>query len=117
MATEHFEKLTLRKNWLDVHVYYEMGTRPDAVIVRDAIKEMGIPVYDLVDRPIGPHPLPMFEAHIHPSTASDFVEWYRQNGLGLRALLHPHTSNMLEDHTKHAYWIGEPLSLRLDIFS
>jgi aromatic ring-cleaving dioxygenase len=74
------------------------------------------PIFAPVNRPIGPHPTPMFEFHIAPASAANVMRWLVENGRGLRALVHPHTGDGLADHTQLARWVGEPLRLNIGIF-
>ncbi len=66
--------------------------------------------------PIGPHPLPMFEAWFGGELLSEIVEWTLRNREGLPVLIHPITGNDLDDHALHGIWIGEKLNLKLEIF-
>ena len=68
------------------------------------------------DRPIGPHPQPMWEADFARYENKDkwrevvaFVEKERE---GVTVLIHPHSEDgHVADHTRHAYWAGAPLKL------
>lgn len=70
----------------------------------------------LRNRPIGPHPLPMFEAWFQTRSLQPVVEWILANRSGLPVLIHPLSGNDYEDHAKHGIWIGEKLPLDLSIF-
>jgi DOPA 4,5-dioxygenase len=65
----------------------------------------------MADRPVGPHPQPQFEIHFDEPA----LDWVREtlSAAGLRALIHPLTDHDLDDHTRLAEWIGEPLALDL----
>lgn len=68
-------------------------------------------------RPIGPHPVPMWEADFAAYEnrgqwvkVRDFLE--ANNPGNLSILIHPHsTESDYADHTKNAYWIGKPMEL------
>jgi DOPA 4,5-dioxygenase len=86
------------------------------------------------DRPIGPHPLPMWEADFasyeHRDRWDEVRGWLEgtMGGVGTEevgaggdaappllpaVLIHPHsTDGDYADHTKHAHWVGEALELR-----
>eukprot|EP01013_Petalomonas_cantuscygni_P024121 TRINITY_DN45690_c0_g1_i1.p1 TRINITY_DN45690_c0_g1~~TRINITY_DN45690_c0_g1_i1.p1 ORF type:complete len:152 (-),score=7.81 TRINITY_DN45690_c0_g1_i1:171-626(-) len=118
-ATTYFSRLSLVRPWLDLHVYYTPETRNDAVAVRSALKSAfpKYQVYDMVDRPVGPHPIPMFEVHLPPQDASAVVAWLQKNGRGLRAMIHPHShEGPRKDHSVHIYWVSDPLPLNFAIF-
>eukprot|EP00455_Lapot_gusevi_P034180 TRINITY_DN3760_c0_g1_i1.p1 TRINITY_DN3760_c0_g1~~TRINITY_DN3760_c0_g1_i1.p1 ORF type:complete len:116 (+),score=23.75 TRINITY_DN3760_c0_g1_i1:226-573(+) len=69
---------------------------------------------DLVNRPIGPHPLPMFEGHIYtPEQFSRFVPWLCLNHQDFSILVHPNTDDAVADHTGSAIWIGKQLDLNI----
>ncbi len=100
------------------HIYYDLGERDPAAALRDRFSAMadGTPILyvgRLVDRPIGPHPIPQFEIHF-PASAREAVAQAIEP-TGLRALIHPLTDDDLADHTTLARWIGEPLDLDLSV--
>jgi DOPA 4,5-dioxygenase len=69
-------------------------------------------------RPIGPHPVPMWEADFGSyenrnlwSDVRDFIEEEHGN---LSVLIHPHSlDGDYADHTKNSFWAGEVLDLRI----
>lgn len=65
---------------------------------------------------IGPHPLPMFEAWFASEHLQKIMDWIGENRDGLSVMFHPLSGNDLEDHRDYAFWIGEKLSLKLEIF-
>lgn len=72
-------------------------------------------VYDVHDRAIGPHPLPMFEVDLFsPAQFGAFIPWLAINHGPLSVLIHPNTGNSRFDHTQNAIWIGDKLDLKLD---
>ncbi|KAF5137064.1 putative 21 protein [Metarhizium anisopliae] len=78
-------------------------------------------VYKFWDRPIGPHPVAMFEVNVFtPAQFGAFVAWLAIWRGPLSALIHPNTTvhpgeaaNEVElrDHTERAIWMGERLPL------
>ena len=103
------------------HVYYEPAERPIAAALHralEAARDSGQParvlfVGRLMDRPVGPHPLPQFEAHF-PFGALDALRPLFE-ATGLRTLLHPLTQDDVADHTNLATWIGTPVPLDLSV--
>ncbi len=77
--------------------------------------------YRLWDRPIGPHPIAMFEVNVFtPAQFGAFVAWLAIWRGPLSALVHPNTipgegetkaEAELRDHTERAIWMGERLPL------
>mmetsp|Transcript_29738 Transcript_29738/g.64045 ORF Transcript_29738/g.64045 Transcript_29738/m.64045 type:complete len:146 (+) Transcript_29738:848-1285(+) len=113
------------RNPYDVHVYYNgPHERSDAMELR---KDMQLEFpwmrfFPYRDRPIGPHPVPMWEADFGGydnrhrwSEVRDFIEM--EHG-SLSVLIHPHSEDGdTADHTKNAFWAGQVLDLKLEIFS
>jgi len=113
---------TLKKrNPYDVHVYYaDQPQREEATVLRETMERTfpWMNFYRPKNGPIGPHPIPMWEA--------DFGSYENRNRLGevcaflerehgnLSVLIHPHSEDGdYADHTRHALWFGEDLDLRI----
>ncbi|MEK9797236.1 MAG: DOPA 4,5-dioxygenase family protein [Alphaproteobacteria bacterium] len=99
------------------HVYYDADTRSDAEALRADINEM----FDTRlgrwhDKPVGPHPVWMYQVAFSAELFAEFVPWLALNRRGLNILLHPETGDDLADHSTHAMWLGESIPLRLDQF-
>jgi DOPA 4,5-dioxygenase len=94
------------------HVYYSDEDRAAASALREEFTA-GRPevlfVGRMMDRGVGPHPLPQFEVHFPERARPEVVAAIEASGL--RALVHPLTDDDLADHTSLAHWIGEPLEL------
>jgi aromatic ring-cleaving dioxygenase len=100
-------------DYYDVHVYFQGSEqRKIAQRVKRSFDDYGIRTYDLHDGPVGPHPLPMFEAH---AVTPDQYHWAVDHlqGLGLSVLIHPNRGfNFRQQHFEQARWIGRKLELR-----
>jgi len=49
----------------DIHTYWRNNEeRDEALKLKQLLIDNNIQTFSLVDIPIGPHPLPMFEAHV-----------------------------------------------------
>lgn len=119
------------RNPYDVHVYYNgQDERKAAMELRQKMQNKfgdWMRFYNPKDQPIGPHPLPMWEADFgayenrHKLTeVRDFVLQHNNNNSETKAtkplsiLIHPHSlDGDYADHTKHAFWAGEVLELRI----
>jgi len=106
------------KNPFDVHVYYSDETKASAMSLRQKMQDKfpWLEFYPPNDKPIGPHPRPMFEADFSQSTSIDchfgqLVPWLMLNHNEHPVLVHPNTGNALKDHSINAIWIGEKLPL------
>ncbi len=100
------------------HIYFEETTRSSEEEVRSKLIETfgdRIRVSRLVDEPIGPHPLPMFEVDFHPEEFASVVPWMMLHHKILSILVHPITGSDLADHRDHPIWIGKQLPLDLSI--
>ena len=101
----------------DVHIYYFHTDEAQTRVARELREEIieRFPetiVYKLWERPIGPHPVGMFEVDLKkPAHFARFVPWFNVNRRGLSALVHPNTGFPLLDHTRNAMWIGPPFPL------
>lgn len=79
-------------------------------------------IYAFFDRPVGPHPVAMFEVNIFtPAQFGAFVPWLVINRGPLSALIHPNTTpgaaEELRNHTQQATWLGERIPLDLTLFN
>ena len=113
-----------QRNPYDVHVYYDGNNeqeRAEAMELRNKMQQKFahfMRFYPPKDRPIGPHPKPMWEAdfggyehrHMFPKVR-DFIQ--AEHG-ALSVLIHPHSlDGDYHDHTKNAFWAGPILKLRI----
>jgi len=94
------------------HVYYEAATREDAALVRERLAErFAVQLGRWHDRPVGPHPQPMYQIAFAVEVFPTLVPWLMLNRLGLAVLVHPNTDNPRDDHLVHALWMGRMLTL------
>lgn len=115
------QSYTLRnRNPFDVHVYYNDQSREEAMLLREkmSLQFPWMRFHSPKDRPIGPHPVPMWEADFHEFVNKDkweeVVDFISKEHGDLSVLIHPYsTDGDFADHTKNAYWVGTPLKLRL----
>ena len=94
------------------HIYYSDEDRRAAEALREefvADRPEVLFVGRMMDRGVGPHPIPQFEVHFREGSRPGVVAAIEASGL--RALVHPLTDDDLADHTTLGHWIGEPLEL------
>ena len=93
------------------HIYYTDDDRAVAsTLHRDfATVPNVLFVGRMMDRGVGPHPIPQFEVHFPERARPDVIAAIESSGL--RALVHPLTDDDLADHTSLAHWIGDPVEL------
>ena len=96
------------------HIYWKDQNQRDlAMTTRNYLHDRGCALGRIWDKPIGPHPLPMFQV-MYDTEIKDCVEDYL-GSVGLTVLLHEDIGeDHVRDHTEGARWIGDPLPLDLD---
>ena len=97
------------------HIYYSDEDRAAAERLREDFRANGEVLFvgQMVDRAVGPHPIPQYEVHFVEGAVPAVVSAIE--GSGLRALVHPLTDGDLADHTSLARWIGEPVELDVTV--
>jgi len=95
------------------HVYFGGGAEAAAArALREALAErFTVRLGTWRDKPVGPHPLPMFQIAFAPDLFGTLVPWLMLNHQGLSILVHPNTGRPRQDHVADRIWIGAPLSL------
>lgn len=68
-----------------------------------------------IPRPIGPHPMPMFEMHIPAANITQATTLLEELRGEFSVLIHPVQADELTAHTQDAIWLGEKLALNLDV--
>ena len=97
------------------HIYYDPAkTRTVAERVCAAI-EGKFPVENdgFRDEPRGPHPISNVLLVFKPDQFDHVVPWLMLNREGLDVLVHPLTTDAVEDHSSYAIWLGNPVELKL----
>ncbi len=98
------------------HIYYTAETREAAERFRQKIIEKfsdRTQISRLVDRPIGPHPVPMFEVDFHSETARELAPFLEKEREGLSILIHPVSEDEVKDHVERSVWLGTKLELNI----
>ncbi len=99
------------------HVYYDANTKEAAGRLRRRIgARFDTKLGRWHDKPIGPHPISFYQVAFAPELFSDLVPWMALNREDLSILIHPETGDDLADHSDFAMWLGDSLTLRLDVF-
>jgi aromatic ring-cleaving dioxygenase len=103
----------------DAHIYFESIDLLEATNLRDKIKNTfnnhTFFVGDMCTEPIGPHPMPMFEANFPQECFAEVVLWLMRERKNFSVLVHPLTGDDLYDHTQGAIWLGSSVELKYDI--
>jgi DOPA 4,5-dioxygenase len=99
----------------DIHTYWRNNDeRDEALKLKQILIDNKVQTFSLVEIPIGPHLLPMFEAHVSaenlPVTEAQLVA----NRANCSILIHEKTNDQIYDHTEGGRWLGTPLELNLE---
>ncbi|KAK1237062.1 hypothetical protein MKX07_000484 [Trichoderma sp. CBMAI-0711] len=121
-----------RRGGFDIHIYYFQNNKEQAQYARELWERIRrefpeLRIYTFWDRPIGPHPVAMFEVNVFtPAQFGAFVSWLAVWRGPLSALIHPNTipedgvssaESGYRDHSQRAIWMGERLPLDYSIFA
>lgn len=95
-----------------VHVYYDAVNRTHATTLRSAIESrFTVRMGRWHDVPVGPHPSAMYQIAFPPDLFPTLVPFIMMNRGTLIVLVHPESGRPRDDHTLHAMWMGEVLTL------
>ena len=97
------------------HIYYDPAkTRAVAERVCTALGEkFPIEIEEFRDTPRGPHPISNALVIFKPEEFDRVVPYLMLNREGLDVLVHPLTTDAVEDHSSYAVWLGNPVELKL----
>lgn len=97
------------------HIYWATTEqRETAMWLRPLLNSIDCRLGNVHDRPIGPHPLPMYQIEYSGTNQAVIENFLRQNCRNLTVLLHEVSGDDIRDHTDGARWIGKPLELDLE---
>ena len=95
------------------HVYWHNeDQRRVSLDLRKDLIGLGCPVGRIMEEPIGPHPLPMYQVNYSSTNAEQIEKLLASTGLDI--LLHEDTGDDVRDHTLGARWLGNKLKLDLE---
>ena len=99
----------------DIHVYWRNNDeRNEALALQKLLIENYVQTFPFVEKPIGPHPYPIFEAHVTTQTLPVIGALLTENRESCSILIHEKTGDHVYDHTKGARFLGEPLELNIE---
>ncbi|KAL6713456.1 hypothetical protein ACLMJK_008921 [Lecanora helva] len=111
-----------RRGGFDIHIYFFQENKAQFKFAHDLWTRIRhefpeLRIYRVFDKPVGPHPVAMFEVNVFtPAQFGAFVPWLVVNRGPLSALVHPNTGDDERDHTTNATWIGKKLPLDVGLF-
>jgi len=97
------------------HIYYDpQKTRGVAERVCAAVDgKFRVEIDGFRDEPRGPHPISNVLVVFKPDQFEHVVPYLMLNRDGLDILVHPLTTDAVEDHSSYAIWLGNPVELKL----
>ncbi|KDQ61441.1 hypothetical protein JAAARDRAFT_203955 [Jaapia argillacea MUCL 33604] len=104
-------------NELDFHIYYMQNSASEAKYAKELHERVRrefpeLRIYKFWDKPVGPHPVAMFEVNtFNPHQTGAFFSWLTVNRGPCSVLIHPNTDNPYKDHTELMTWMGRPWPL------
>ena len=95
------------------HIYWHNDQqKTQALKLRENLQNLGCWLGQVMDQPIGPHPLPMYQANYSDENTAEVERFLSKQDLTI--LLHEDTGNHIDDHTTGVRWIGEVLELDIE---
>ena len=99
----------------DIHIYWRNNNeRNEALALQKVLIENNVKTFPFVEKPIGPHPFPMFESQVTTQTLSAVESLLVVSRKSCSILIHEKTGDHIYDHTKGARFLGEPLELNIE---
>ncbi|OTB00250.1 hypothetical protein M426DRAFT_238360 [Hypoxylon sp. CI-4A] len=121
-----------RRGGFDVHIYYYLNNEGQTQYAKELWERIRrefpeLRIYRFWDRPVGPHPVAMFEVNLlTPAQFGAFIAWLAIYRGPLSVLIHPNTIEDEEgvserevdrrNHSQRAIWMGERIPLDFEIF-
>lgn len=99
------------------HIYFNQKQKESAAkLVEKLSRQDNIAIGQIIENPIGPHPVGSCQITVPASKFHSMSEWFMQNRMGLSIFVHALSGNDLIDHTDYVMWIGQSYDLNLDFF-
>ncbi|KAI1387648.1 DOPA-like domain-containing protein [Hypoxylon trugodes] len=121
-----------RRGGFDIHIYYNLSNEGQTQYARELWQRIRyefpeLRIYRFWDKPVGPHPVAMFEVNLFtPAQFGAFIAWLAIWRGPLSVLIHPNTNEDGDgvtkadvdrrNHSQRAIWMGERIPLDLDRF-
>ena len=99
----------------DINVYWRNNDeRNEALALQKLLIENSVQTFPFVEKPIGPHPYPIFESHVTNQKLTVIESSLITNRKSCSILIHEKTGDHVYDHTKGARFLGEPHELNIE---
>ncbi|EIN09546.1 hypothetical protein PUNSTDRAFT_125733 [Punctularia strigosozonata HHB-11173 SS5] len=105
----------------DFHIYYMQSDPAQAQYAKELHERVRrefpeLRIYKFWDKPVGPHPVAMFEVNtFNPHQTGALFSWLVLNRGPCSVLVHPNTEDAYGDHTERATWLGRQWPLNVDL--
>ncbi len=99
------------------HVYFDQSSLEQASALCSLAAELfNVNIGTIHQKNVGPHPCWSCQISFNRDHFDQLVPWLDNQRQNLNILIHPVTGNNLDDHSKNAAWLGEPIPLNLSLF-
>ena len=112
-----FRDASAIESW-HAHIYFDAASRDAAWAFREQIDAHWgdrLQIGRFHERPVGPHPRFSYQVMFKNDQLAPILSWLALNRGQLTVFVHPNTGEELEDHRDRAIWLGEQVSLFLDV--
>jgi len=100
------------------HVYFAAETVEQArALCESARDRFSIAMGRMHERPVGPHPVGSCQMSVPVDLFALVIPWLNLNRGGLTVFVHPVTGDDLFDHRDAAIWLGDSMTLKLEMFT
>ena len=99
------------------HVYYDAETIDQArALLVEARDTFGLEMGRMHERLVGPHPRWSCQLTVPVETFATAIPWLNLKRAGLTIFVHPQTGDDLYDHRDAAIWLGDSVTLNIEMF-
>ncbi|KAI0035409.1 DOPA-like domain-containing protein [Vararia minispora EC-137] len=108
-------------NGFDFHIYFMQNVASEVKYAHELHERIRrefpeLRIYKVFERPVGPHPVGMFEVNTFDPHQTGVLFSFLTVWRGpLSVLIHPNTNNAHKDHTELNAWIGRPWPLNAEM--
>ena len=100
------------------HIYFDEDTKHIAKPLCDeSAKKFKLKIGRFHEKLVGPHPRWSCQVSFSNKDFEEYITWLEANRGDLTVFIHALTGDDLKDHTEYAYWLGQALDLKLEIFN
>jgi aromatic ring-cleaving dioxygenase len=124
MTTSAFNSQIRPQNFphhFDAHIYFTHDQQKEIEELREYLVSFytgkDVFVGNVINREVGPHPLPMLECNFSRAMFTDVVLFLMGNRKQFNVLIHPISGDDIYDHSQGAMWLGESLALKMERLS